>query len=202
MDGLNCNFTKIADIYLGNIIDANSAGIVEFSTLMYHAKGTYWLNGVDFTHFFSNKALATAAKVQEDCTTHPNCMHADASYYWMGKKRIPGKYKCPRGKLCSKTIKYENKTWVSSQTSHYSRRKPNLYSDVFNVRYNSTSPLSITYSFYGPSETNIYFNEVRLLVQMALVKKPGNIISPKSAQRVCSISPEGLFSFSFTRYQK
>ncbi|KAJ9060130.1 hypothetical protein DSO57_1034174 [Entomophthora muscae] len=191
MDSFGCTDSSIPQALRG-VITADSRGLADASRLMFRDGSTYWLDDTDFSSYFRGQmqSFLDHAKIPSPA--------GKIGFLWQGKQRVMGNFTCYAKEWCKVKLERTPKGWVSTQfTSPCPSRlsyQPKVYKPS---AARKEEGLSFNYSFYGPAEALVYFNEARVWMHYgSIISNPRlapDFFHSKSCRFDKSGIPDGLF---------
>ncbi|KAJ9069414.1 hypothetical protein DSO57_1018800 [Entomophthora muscae] len=203
MSNLECNLKKGVIANTDRIVGIDSAGLVRGDDSLLRGFGSYSQDGPDFTHYFRGLISNVTKDSIHDCDIRDYCLSLKSFFFWTGASKIPWSFVCRNGKKCKFMIVHDGKSWSSIQSDSSYSHASGESSKAFNVRYSRHSdPPKLTFTFvsFGPSERQVFFNEVLAAFKIQMLNGNSGGYVPFQVQRICQFSqngiPEGIFSFS------
>ncbi|KAJ9056109.1 hypothetical protein DSO57_1036433 [Entomophthora muscae] len=183
-------------------IDISFFGPKNGSSLMFKHPITLWTCGLDFASYFAGQRNIFMAKFRES-TSKYNSIHDDVWFYWLGKSKIFTEFHCLENEECFANVYLSSGNWVSVAMSSPSITRDTRIRHAMVERQINTNKLDFSFNFSGPAKATVYFNEVRLLVNLyQRFASPRPKIRP-AKQKICKFNengvPEGLFYVKLSR---
>ncbi|KAJ9069417.1 hypothetical protein DSO57_1018803 [Entomophthora muscae] len=206
MQASECSFKKGAISYTSPLINIYSAGLVDGDKLMWKGPWSFFQDDVDFTRYYQDLMYNYNKTATVGCSNHDYCLGLKASFYWTAMPKDPWSFECQEGKACMSMLIHTGKGWSASQSNSSINHDTNHTTQAFDVRYlrNYDPPKqTLTFISYGPSEVQVFFNEVLVALKMQMIREDAGGYTPIEVLRICKFNPdkipEGIFAI---RYKK
>lgn len=184
MEAFGCRPVQLSLPRVVGPVGIDSAGLHATDVPMRRNLSTHWDRPDGFAGHFASKLVPFLNATQEGCSSKHFCPQREVDFFWLGKRKLPGKFLCYAGEECYVTLHRTSHSWFSFQAV---KALPEDATD--GLRFIPDPLVALRYTFPGPMETAIYFNEIRFLVASWLPTDPRPV---HPDQRICNVDTTGI----------